>query len=250
MSVERHLRWDGYFNVRDLGGLATAGGCRTGWGAVVRADGLDRLTAAGWAALLAHGIRTVVDLRNEDEIASMPDMTPRPVNLTTVHVPLDDSADTEFWQYCWSNELDGTPLYYPIFLDRKPERCAAAVRAIARAEPGGIVFHCGAGRDRTGLVSLLLLALVGVEHEAIAADYEMSNPRLGPMWAARGLEDQGPMVEAVLTRKNTTARVLLLDLLASLDAEAYLRAAGVDEADLAAIRTRLLGTQTYGAPVH
>ena len=170
----------------------------------------------------------------------MRDIAPRPANLTTVHVPLDDSADTEFWHYCWSNELDGTPLYYQIFLDRKPERCAAAVRAVARAEPGGVVFHCGAGRDRTGLVSLLLLALAGVVPEEIAADYEMSNPRLGPMWAARGMEDQGSEIEAILARKNTTARALLLDILASLDADAYLHAAGVGAANLAAVRARLL----------
>ncbi|MGE0543517.1 MAG: tyrosine-protein phosphatase [Dehalococcoidia bacterium] len=240
MTVERHLDWDGCYNVRDLGGLATIDGRRTRRGAVVRADGLDRLTTIGWAALRAHGIRTVIDLRNDDEIVSMPDTAPRPTDLTTIHVPLDDSADTEFWQYCWSNALDGTPLYYQLFLDRKPERCAAAVRAVARAEPGGVVFHCGAGRDRTGLVSLLLLALVGVVSEEIAADYDMSTPRLHPMWAARGMEDQGPMIEAVLARRNTTTRALLLDILASLDADAYLCAGSVSDGDLDAIHARLL----------
>jgi protein-tyrosine phosphatase len=206
----------------------------------VRADGLDRLSAAGWAALEAHGIRTVVDLRNDPELEAMPDLVARPAGLTTARVPLDDVGDTELWQHIWDEELDGTPLYYRPFLDRKPERCAAAVAAIARAEPGGVVFHCGAGRDRTGLVTVLLLALVGVPPEEIAADYDLSNPRLGPMWAARGLEDQYAEIEAILARRNTTAHALLLDLLASLDVDAYLHAAGLGDDDLAALRDRLL----------
>jgi protein-tyrosine phosphatase len=88
----------------------------------VRSDCLDRLSRAGWDALEAHGVRTIVDLRNEDE--REPDLEPRPAGLTTMHVPLDDVADSEFWDRCHADELDGTPLYYRPFIDRKPERCA------------------------------------------------------------------------------------------------------------------------------
>jgi hypothetical protein len=239
MSLDRHLDWDGCCNVRDLGGLP-AGGRMTRHGAAVRADGLNFLTSAGWSALQAHGIRTVIDLRNDNEIDAMRDVAPRPAGIATVRVPLDDDADTEFWQYCHANDLDGSPLYFQPFLDRKPERCAAAVRAVARARPGGVVFHCGAGRDRTGIVSLLLLALVGVTPDDIIADYELSTARLAPLWAAHGMTDQGPIIAAILRRKNTTARALLLDLLASLDADASLRSAGLTAVDLAAVRARLL----------
>lgn len=235
--MDRHLDWDGCFNVRDLGGLRLTGGGMTRFGAVVRADDLARLTPAGWAALRAHGIRTVVDLRNDD---GEPDVARRPADVTTVRVQLDDLADTEFWEDCWSNELDGSPLYYGPFLERKPERCAEAVAAVARAAPGGVVFHCGAGRDRTGLVSLLLLALVGVEPEEIAADYELSNKRLPPLWAARGMADQLPEITEILKRKNTSARALLLDLLSSLDVEYYLRSCGLRDNDLSGVRARLL----------
>jgi protein-tyrosine phosphatase len=245
VTIGRHLDWDGCFNVRDLGGLRTENGRKTRSGAVVRADGLDRLTGVGWSALRAHGIRTIVDLRNDDEIRAMQDVEPRPAELlTTVHVPLDDVADTEFWDYCWANDLDGSPLYYGPFLDRKPERCAAAVAAIVRAEPGGVVFHCGTGRDRTGLVSLLLLALVGVAPDEIVSDYELSTERVRPLFAASGEDDQGPEIQAILTRKNTSVRALLLDVLASLDVEAYLRAGGLADDDLAVLRARLLGLES------
>jgi protein tyrosine/serine phosphatase len=67
LSFDRHLNWEGCFNARDLGGLRTTDGCVTRWGAVVRSDSLDHLSAAGWSALQAHGIRTIVDLRNDQD---------------------------------------------------------------------------------------------------------------------------------------------------------------------------------------
>ena len=174
--MNRHLTWDGCANVRDLGGLRTRDGRAIRSGALVRADALDRLSAAGWAALEAHGVRTVIDLRNDDELGT--DAAPRPAGLTTLHLPLDGVEDTEFWQDWHGRPEFGTPLYYRPFLDHFPERTAAVLTAIARAEPGGIAVHCGIGRDRTGLITILLLALVGVDLDGITADYALSEPRV------------------------------------------------------------------------
>src|SRR5207244_3563890 len=71
-TAERHLQWEGCFNVRDLGGFPTRSGGTTAWGAVVRSDSPAALTAAGWDALRAHGIRTVVDLRDQTEREELP----------------------------------------------------------------------------------------------------------------------------------------------------------------------------------
>jgi protein-tyrosine phosphatase len=242
LKLNRNLDWEGCFNARDLGGLCTVDGRETRRGAVVRSESLDLLTPGGWAALRAYGIRTIVDLRNDHELVGE-----TPDGLTRVHVPLDDLADTDFWAEAWGSDLDGTPLYYRPFLERKAERCAAAVAAVARAEPGGVLVHCVGGRDRTGLVALLLLALAGVEPEEIVADYELSNLRLPALWAARGEDDQRPAIEEILSRKQTSARAFLLDLLEWLDAEAYVRSAGLGEADVAAVRSRLLAPVSAGA---
>src|SRR5215210_2868284 len=86
MDQHRHLEWDGCGNVRDLGGLPVAGGGVIRPGAIVRADALDRLSPEGWAVLEAHGVRTVIDLRNPDEVAE--DLAPRPPGITTVRLPL------------------------------------------------------------------------------------------------------------------------------------------------------------------
>lgn len=234
MTGDRHLDWEGCANIRDLGGLRTKDGKEIRRGAVVRADGLDRLTANGWSALWDYGIRTVIDLRNADEIE--PDN--RPVGLTTVKIPLDSVEDKEFWDH-WGKGLNCTPLYYRSFLDRFPQRVAKVITAIARAEPGGVVFHCSAGRDRTGLVALVLLTLLGVPAEDIAADHALSTERLQPGWEALGHADQGPLIEAILARENTTAHDALVDAVTSVNVKEYSQKSGLREDDLDAVRTRL-----------
>jgi protein-tyrosine phosphatase len=235
--VDRHLEWEGCFNARDLGGLPTVDGGVTRAGAVVRADSLDRLSPAGWAALRGHGIRTVLDLRNDDERTASPG---RHGEVDVVHVPLDDIGDAGFWDAWAGGPQFGTPLYYRPFLECKPERCAAAVAAVAGTRPGGVVVHCGGGRDRTGLVTMLLLALVGVGPEDIASDYELSYRRMPGYYAARGEEDYGPVLREFLAGQGITARAAVLATLASLDVEATLRAAGLRDEDVAALRARLV----------
>ena len=101
------------------------------------------------------------------------------------------------------------------------------VRAIATAPPGAVLYHCGRGRDRTGLVTILVLALAGVRPEAIVADYELS---LDGDDCDRWLEEQG-----------TTHGAVILGLLEELDVERYLLDAGVAAAHLDALRARLVG---------
>jgi len=235
--AQRHLDWEGCFNVRDLGGLRTTDGRRTLSGRVVRADALDALTASGWAALSAHGVRTVIDLRNDDERGI--DAAPRPASVTTVHLPLDGSEDREFWDIWDSGPQFATPLYYGPHLQRFPERSAAVVSAVARAEPGGVVVHCASGRDRAGQVSMLLLALVGVAVEDIAADYALSAERLAARYAARGEPDQGPLVDAFLAHRDTSGAEIIAALVRDLDVEALLDA-GLTSQDVSVLQRRLL----------
>ena len=240
MTDDRQLQWDGCANVRDLGGLRTCDGGEIRRGAIVRADALDRLSAEWWAALEAHGVRTVIDLRNDDELGT--DVAPRPAGLTTLHLPLDGVEDTAFWKDWHSRPEFGTPIYYRPFLDRFPERTAAVFSAIARAAPGGVAVHCGIGRDRTGLITILLLTLAGVDMEDITADYELSEPRVQALLdrLAGGQSDSLGSAAAFYQRAGTSAAEVIISMLAGLDVEAYLRAAGVSGADLSAIRARLL----------
>jgi len=234
----RCLEWDGCYNGRDLGGLRTADGRHTRWGAVVRSAAPHLFTSDGWLALQEHGIRTVIDLRNDDEI--QPDTAPRPADLLIVRLSMDAAQDAAFWERWATGGQFGTPLYYRPFLDRYPHLIAGVLGAIAHARPGGVLVHCVQGRDRTGLIALMLLALIGVPAEDIAADYVLSTHGLTPLFGRLGLEDQGPVIEEFLARSGTCARDIILSTLASLDAPAYLRSAGLGDDDLAALRARLL----------
>ena len=224
MTRNRCLTWEGCINVRDLGGLSTCDGRVTRWGAVVRSDHPARLTAAGWSALYAHGIRTIISLCTHGKIEDVPDTAPRPSDLTTICVAIEDATDAEFAQWIM-NDLWSTPLYYRDALKRWPERHAAAVSAIARAQPGGVLIHCKRGVDRTGIMTLLLLASVGVTPDDIVADYELS---------------LDPEREVLLAREHTSTREVLHATLDWLDIDVYLREGGLSQDDLAAIRARLL----------
>lgn len=223
------LEWEGCFNVRDLGGLATAEGGRTRRGAVVRADCVAGLTEAGWTALAAHGVRTVIDLRNDDELGGGGGGAPRPDELTTIHLPLDNIEDDEFWGGRWADGPEfATPLYYRAHLERFPGRSARVIAAIASARPGGVLFHCVRGRDRTGQIAMLVLALAGVAPEEVAADYCLSNACLPDREADECLSGEG-----------TSAGEVIVSTLASLDVPAQLRRGGLTDADLARLRARL-----------
>ncbi|HTT96210.1 MAG TPA: tyrosine-protein phosphatase [Solirubrobacterales bacterium] len=239
--ADRDLGWRGTYNARDLGGLALRGGGVTRWGAIVRSDSMQGLEARGWEEVEAHGIRTVIDLRSEHEIGA--DVAPRPGSIETVNIPLDVTEDREFWDVWESGPQFATPLYYRPHLERFPRRSAAAIRAIATAAPGGVAFHCQGGRDRAGQISMLVLALAGVEPAAIAADYARSDERLRRLYLARGDEDEAPKIAAFLREQGTSATALIVDLLADLDVEATLLAAGLTAADVAALRRRLLEPQ-------
>ncbi len=237
MGRSRHLDWEGVFNARDLGGLPTRD-AEIRWGAAVRSDSLSSLTAAGWRALWDHGVRTVIDLRNEDERTA--DKAPRPRSLRTIHVPLDVHEDREFWGVWESGPQFGTPLYYGPHIERFPQRNAEVIAAIAAAGPGGVAFHCVGGRDRCGQVTMMLLALLGVSPKAIAADYLLSAPRLRSLYRARGEEDQAPELEAALRERGTSAPEVIAKTLAQVDVEATLRGGGLSGSELERLRARML----------
>ena len=215
--------------------------------AVIRSDSLDRLTRDGWGALEEYGVRTIIDLRNDVEREA----EPYTCGLSVVHVPIEDDTDEEFIER-W--RPFSTPHYYAAALERWPERTVAAVREVARAGPDGVVVHCGRGRDRTGLVAMLLLALAGVHPDEIANDYELSASRLPPLDVDRlianpsrvnarsSAELEDDLRKERSRREQIHDRDALLSVLASLDVGTYLLAGGLDEDDLLALRDRMVQT--------
>jgi protein tyrosine/serine phosphatase len=248
----RDLVWDGCLNVRDLGGLPTQEGGETQFGAIVRADSVRQLSDEGWQALVEHGIRTVIDLRGDDERAEDPsDELP----VEVVHVPFFEANDAEWHEI--SAELEtavaaapdvatATRDAYLIFLDRFRENVAAAVRAVANASEGGLVIHCVGGKDRTGLLSAFLLHLAGVSGEEIAADYALSEERLRPRHEAWFAAAESDVELERLQRIAQTPATSMLGVFEELErrdgsVESYLSGAGLTDDELELARARLRG---------
>jgi len=197
LEPPRHIPLDGAHNVRDLGGYATPDG-ETRWGAFFRADSLHQLSDADIQALLDAGVRTVIDLRHEGEVQAAPNRLAELPEVAYHHIPLI--------RVMGANGGSLPPdlrSIYSYIVDDCQDCLHEAFKTMSTAQEGGILFHCSAGKDRTGVVAALLLGLAGVEEAIIAADYALTTqametlrPVLVEQAVARGgrPEDLEPML--------------------------------------------------------
>lgn len=242
------ILWDGAFNLRDLGGLPLCDGGFTASGRVFRSGRPETLTDAGWDDLRAAGVSTVVDLRNAPERARR---ETDPVvaaghsrDVMISHAPLEDPDHPDFLTVLgpWLDH----PRSYADNLRLFPDRVALAFTAIAEA-PGSVLVHCAGGRDRTGLVSAMLLRLAGAETDAIMGDYadafrEASRRHARDLPAAPD-PDSG-YVEPVYTDAQIEERIAerelaLREWIDGLDVRAALLGVGVTASAVDALERRL-----------
>jgi len=229
----RTLRVEGLVNARDLGGLRRKNGTLTPRRVFFRSENVDWVTPAGWDQMHKAGIRTIVDLRQAGERAQ--DTQPRPDWLTTLDVDLDGLENDDFWKDFWNNGLVGTALYFLPHLDAMPERSVAVLSALASAPKGGVLFHCMGGRDRTGLIAMLLLAAIDAEPDAIVDDY-LETVRLADLRAATANRNNAePTIEALCQTYGTTTEGAFRAAISGLDLSAILASAGLSDADKAAL---------------
>jgi len=239
----RRLAWEGLLNARDLGGYPTADGGQTRWGSIVRSDNLTPLTEAGQAALCAYGIRSIIDLRRPEEAQQHlnPFAEAGPHGIAYVNVPFEDPA-----VYAFTEEPESLTVVYLTWLDQYGARVADVMTTMAEAPSGGILVHCMGGKDRTGLISALLLDLAGVDRETIAADYALTQEY------RRERDDEyvrtGPGERAErerLTAKFSAKAEVMLAVLAHVEdryggVEQYLLRAGIPGDHIVRLRRRLV----------
>lgn len=178
MVHDRHVSLDGGSNMRDLGGLPLAGGGRVRRGRVYRSAALNELTDGGVALLASIGLSTVVDLRSKAEQTYAPSRLPDGLRVIT---PGDGGAGAVPGHSKRPNPIteaqarrmmrEGNRTY--------PARMAPAIatmfEALADTCHGGLLFHCAAGKDRTGFVAAVLLFSLGASHETVIEDYLATN---------------------------------------------------------------------------
>jgi hypothetical protein len=180
--ADRAIAFTNVFNFRDLGGYRSADGRSVRWRRLFRSDDLSRLRADEADRFLGLGIRTVVDLRRPHEIAEDGRILPldgcayHHVHLTHPAWPSREFVDTaERAEYVLERYLE--------IADVAADGVGRALRLTADAQAAPLVVHCIAGKDRTGVVSALTLALLGVPDEDIADDYTMSELVEPQSWA-------------------------------------------------------------------
>ena len=249
MGGVRTLTWDGCHNVRDLGGLPVAGGGETRFRSVVRADSLGQLTRAGWSEAVDYGVRRVVDLRFAEERA---EDTGGVAPVEVVHVSLfgeRDPAKDQEWEDSTRGADDLTAVFAALYVETIDDCSAQIVRAIdaiAAGNGGCVAVHCFAGKDRTGIVSALLLSLAGVEDEVIVRDFAASDEgvlRLCAGWLASADDDAERAYRTRLLTAPAAAMATTLDHVATKwgGAESYLVTHGVESSAVADLRRKLTG---------
>ena len=235
MASPNHLDWPNCLNARDVGGLPTSDGGAIRLGALIRTDNHSRLTPEGIAAVEAYGVSRIIDLRRDRECESLP--SPFACTPLYCHVAVQNPADPD-------NESMTLDEIYVTMLDLRPALFATALAAIADAPPGGVVVHCAGGKDRTGMVVAMALAIAGVEPETIAADYALTEARLASDSAAvlEGIADL--RIREIMRRLQPTPPQIILNTLAHLDTKydgvaGYLESGGFTAAQSNALRSRL-----------
>ena len=229
----------GAVNFRDVGGLP-AGGSRTREGVLFRSGNLVAVDDDGIDTLRSLGIRRVVDLRDESELAHDPSrLDDLPVRVQ--HEPLFLGSVASFF----ARDLSLEQLYAEI-ADASAERVVSAIRGILVDQP--VLVHCTIGKDRTGVTVGIALAAAGVDPEAVVADYARTEALLPAgrnarvLAAIRALHPENVHAEDLATRSPARA---MRALLAHLDdaygsAAGYLRAHGMTDAEIHRLREVLV----------
>lgn len=229
----RNILLDGALNVRDVGGCANTAGKKIRHGKIYRGDNLDQLTLEDIQKLKSLHINLDIDLRSPEEWGRWPDLLSQVQGVRYERIPLISTIDP----VDLPNTL--TELYIYL-LDHSQKEFAQVFRQILNNAEGVTLFHCSAGKDRTGLVSAMLLLLAGVEEKIVIEDYSESADNLKPM-LEKFAEANNPALRAFLTAR-------LEDILPFLNrlnekyggAEGYMKAIGLSEEEIEKIRQILL----------
>lgn len=218
-------------NLRDLGGYPLQSGGRTAWGRMLRGDNPSELSPADLQWLLDREITTDIDLRSVGEVEHRPDQLAAEPGFFYHHIPLVGGERLP------NLEADVGRSYFEM-LERR-EAPAQVLRTVAHA-PGGVLFHCTAGKDRTGCTAALLLTLAGVSRADILADYQCTELYIWEM--VQKIREIRPESAPFMGRSKVE---YLADCLSRLE-EAhgsvleYLHWLGLTEEELEAIRKKLV----------
>lgn len=234
-------------NFRDLGGYPTCDGRETRWRTLYRADGLYRLTSEDAQVVIDRGVRTVIDLRTDKEVATRGTFPVDQHAVSYHHLPISDST----WGETVTPEFDDTVDFlvwaYRDMLAKAAPRFADAITLLSQQSVLPAVFHCAAGKDRTGILASLILGALGVDAAIIAADYgltEQATARL-IVWAREHQPELAELYAQMPARFGAAdpraMQIILADITAKHTTVAnFVREIGVSHATVVALEQLVL----------
>jgi len=242
---------EGTYNFRSTGGFSADHGVTRADG-LYRSDALHRLGAAGSAQFQLLGISRIIDLRYAAEVAQKPNALPQG-SVEIVQHPIFDAAALASLSAARSDAALPTPSLTELTVMMVRERAEAlteAVRLIADAPEGGVLVHCTAGKDRTGMVIATALSAIGVQRAQVVSDYAATAGHLAGEWSRQRVaayEDQlgAPVPEALIEIVTTSPPEVMIAALDAVDelyggVELMLRAHGLDDSALERLHARLV----------
>ncbi|MEU2611190.1 tyrosine-protein phosphatase [Micromonospora sp. NPDC007271] len=242
MDVPFRNPFPALFNFRDVGGHTGHDGRIVRRRRLYRSDSLHRIDETDRAAFADLGIRTVIDLRRPEEVAR-DGRVPAYDGLTYRHIHPEHQSWADF-RY---DPRESLPRWladrYAALAQTGTAGLAEALGLIADSANAPVVVHCVAGKDRTGIVCALTLAVLGVPDDDIVADYALSTEASDRFsaWVAATLPEAEQPSRPYLASPAEAMTLFLTELRAGYGSvEGYLRHAGVTDAQLDALRDHLL----------
>jgi protein-tyrosine phosphatase len=236
-ELKRLLDFPALLNVRDLGGYPTTDGAQTRWRSLLRADDLAQLNEQGVAALGDYGVGTILDLRWPEEAARLPSPVPALLpQLRYQRISLLTHTEDE-WRL--RSRDAAKELWKCAVLEHVRSELRHVLSFIAQAPPEPLLFHCVAGKDRTGLIAALLLALADATPAAIAQDYAMSEQNLREGYLKRYADADPARILDALRCPEEGAHNMLRFLENAGGVRSYLAQIGLSPQEIARLRMRL-----------
>ncbi|MGK7953396.1 MAG: tyrosine-protein phosphatase [Xenococcaceae cyanobacterium] len=232
---KRHLQLSGCFNLRELGGYVTTEGKSISWRTVLRGDSLHKLASESQQAIMEYGVKTILDLRTPSEVNKELYPLSKSPEINYVNIPLLEAKN--FPQL----RAKKTLLEHNCFmLEERSPQIKQILKAIANNQ-AAVVIHCAGGKERTGIIIALLLAIANVPEVTIAEDYALSEKYVTPLY--KKIQQQA--IKEGFDRLLLSPPQIMLDTLSYLNKHygginGYLQAIDLDNVTIKRLKTRLI----------